>query len=172
MLARSAVPGHLLRSAAVTASPAVATAALLQRRWYRGGVDPAPSFYDPPPTPANLGLSIVPEKKEFVLERFGKYLLPCSWRMVTCSSGGYVSALYVLLLAPPLLTPVHLSVEERPSSVATICVPHLFIPCLSRASYSKPAELVINLSSAGAILPEPGACHQILNEFEDVLVNV
>ncbi|KAI4983175.1 hypothetical protein ZWY2020_023667 [Hordeum vulgare] len=94
MLARSAVPGHLLRSAAVTANPAVATAALLQRRWYRGEVDPAPSFYNPPPTPANLGLSIVPEKKEFVLERFGKYLLPCSWRMITCSSDGYVSALY------------------------------------------------------------------------------
>ncbi|KAE8783419.1 Stomatin-like protein 2 [Hordeum vulgare] len=38
------------------------------------GADPASSFYDPPPTPANLGLSIVPEKKAFVVERFGKYL--------------------------------------------------------------------------------------------------
>lgn len=33
---------------------------------------------------------------------------PCSWRMVTCSSDGYVSALYVLLFAPPFLTPVSL----------------------------------------------------------------
>ncbi|KAE8776383.1 Stomatin-like protein 2 [Hordeum vulgare] len=118
MLARSAVPGHLLRSAAATANPAVVTAVLLQRRWYHGGVHPAPSFYDPPPTPTNLGLSIVPEKKAFVVERFGKYLLPCSWRMVTCSSSDYVSALYVLLPAPPLLMPVHLSVEEHPSLVA------------------------------------------------------
>ena len=89
MLARRAIPGHLLHSAAATANPAVATAALLQRRWYRGGANPAPSFYVRPPTPANLGLSIVPEKKAFVVERFGKYLLPSSWRMVTCSSDGY-----------------------------------------------------------------------------------
>ncbi|KAE8771887.1 Stomatin-like protein 2 [Hordeum vulgare] len=74
MLARRAVPGHLLHSAATTANPAVATAALLQWRWYRRGVDPAPSFYDPPPTPANLGLSIVSDKNAFVVERFGKYL--------------------------------------------------------------------------------------------------
>ncbi|KAE8817333.1 Stomatin-like protein 2 [Hordeum vulgare] len=74
MLARRTVPGHLLHSAAATANPAVATAALLQRRWYRGGADPASSFYDPPPTPANLGLSIVPDKNAFVVERFGKYL--------------------------------------------------------------------------------------------------
>ncbi|KAE8783121.1 putative LRR receptor-like serine/threonine-protein kinase [Hordeum vulgare] len=50
MLARNAVPVHLLRSTAATANPAVATAALLQRRWYHGGADPVPSFYDPPPT--------------------------------------------------------------------------------------------------------------------------
>ncbi|KAE8779913.1 Stomatin-like protein 2 [Hordeum vulgare] len=89
MLARSAVPDHLLRSAASTANPAVATVALLQRRWYREGVDHVSCFYDPSPTPTNLGLSIIPEKKAFVVERFGKYLLPSSWRMVTCSSDGY-----------------------------------------------------------------------------------
>ncbi|KAM0846211.1 hypothetical protein ACQ4PT_055819 [Festuca glaucescens] len=33
-----------------------------------------PSRYDPSNTPVNLGLSIVPEKKAFVVERFGKYL--------------------------------------------------------------------------------------------------
>ncbi|KAE8811266.1 Stomatin-like protein 2 [Hordeum vulgare] len=74
MLARRAIPGHLLHSAAATANPAVATAALLQRRWYRGGVNPAPSFYDPPPTPAHMGLSILPDKNAFVVECFGKYL--------------------------------------------------------------------------------------------------
>ncbi|KAE8794693.1 Stomatin-like protein 2 [Hordeum vulgare] len=74
MLASRAVPGHLLHSAAATANPAVATAALLQRRWYRGGANPAPSFYVRPPTPANLGLSIAPDKNAFVVERFGKYL--------------------------------------------------------------------------------------------------
>ncbi|VAH86964.1 unnamed protein product [Triticum turgidum subsp. durum] len=73
MLARRAAPG-LLRSAA---SPGLALPAVLQAqgRWYRAaGGDPSPSFYEPPPTPANLGLSIVPEKKAFVVERFGKYL--------------------------------------------------------------------------------------------------
>ncbi|KAE8778996.1 Stomatin-like protein 2 [Hordeum vulgare] len=86
MLARSTVPGHLLRFAAATANPAVATMALLQRRWYRGGADPASSFYDPPPTPANLGLSIVPEKKAFVVERFGKSSCPASAASPTSST--------------------------------------------------------------------------------------
>ncbi|VAH96540.1 unnamed protein product [Triticum turgidum subsp. durum] len=90
MLARRAAPGllrsattpGLLRSAAAATgpNPALALPALLQtqgggRRWYRAARgDPSPSFYEPPPTPANLGLSIVPEKKAFVVERFGKYL--------------------------------------------------------------------------------------------------
>ncbi|KAE8781430.1 Stomatin-like protein 2 [Hordeum vulgare] len=39
-------------------------------RWYPGNTA-APV---PPSTPANLGLSIVPEKTVFVVERFGSYL--------------------------------------------------------------------------------------------------
>ncbi|XP_037428499.1 stomatin-like protein 2, mitochondrial [Triticum dicoccoides] len=78
-LLRSAASPGLLRSPAAGTgpSPALALPALLQAqgRWYRAsGGDPSPSFYEPPPTPANLGLSIVPEKKAFVVERFGKYL--------------------------------------------------------------------------------------------------
>ena len=30
--------------------------------------------YDPPGTPVNWGVAIVPEKKAFVVERFGKYI--------------------------------------------------------------------------------------------------
>ncbi|KQJ91662.1 hypothetical protein BRADI_4g39010v3 [Brachypodium distachyon] len=49
-------------------------------RWYRGAAASNyssrddPSRYDSSSTPVNLGLSIVPEKKAFVVERFGKYL--------------------------------------------------------------------------------------------------
>lgn len=32
------------------------------------------SRYDPPGTPVNWGVAIVPEKKAFVVERFGKYI--------------------------------------------------------------------------------------------------
>ncbi|KAI4964994.1 hypothetical protein ZWY2020_057689 [Hordeum vulgare] len=47
--------------------------------------------------------------------------------------------------------PLRLAVERY-----SPLVPYLFIPCLPCASYSKQVELIVNLSSAGAILQEPG----------------
>lgn len=66
--ARRTSASCLLRSGRPDPNPA-----LLQGqapRWYRGAAAGA----DPPSTPANLGLSIVPERRVFVVERFGKYL--------------------------------------------------------------------------------------------------
>ncbi|KAJ3693998.1 hypothetical protein LUZ60_009478 [Juncus effusus] len=53
-------------------------ASLLSLRHYRPSRSrddfPSSPFLDPQPTPTNWGIRIVPEKKAFVVERFGKYL--------------------------------------------------------------------------------------------------
>ncbi|PKA56878.1 Hypersensitive-induced response protein 3 [Apostasia shenzhenica] len=63
----------LLREIPVAANPS----AVVQVRHYRSGRprDDFPSSrYEQPVTPTNWGIRIVPEKKAFVVERFGKYL--------------------------------------------------------------------------------------------------
>ncbi|XP_071734257.1 uncharacterized protein [Rutidosis leptorrhynchoides] len=45
---------------------------LLLRHYYRASRDPSNSSYESP-APVNWGVRIVPEKKAFVIERFGKY---------------------------------------------------------------------------------------------------
>ena len=55
---------------------------------------------------------------------------PCSWRMVTCSSDGYVSALYVSSL-------VHARSEEHQQLLLSVglltCAPSFAEDCLARA---------------------------------------
>ncbi|VAH11375.1 unnamed protein product [Triticum turgidum subsp. durum] len=57
----------LLRSSRPEPNPALLQVQGL--RWYRGATVAA----DPPSTPANLGVNIVPERKVFVVERLGYY---------------------------------------------------------------------------------------------------
>ncbi|CAO2164414.1 unnamed protein product [Urochloa humidicola] len=53
---------------------AVGSAPSLSRSFSRYHPRDDSSRYDPPDPPVNWGVSIVPEKKAFVVERFGKYL--------------------------------------------------------------------------------------------------
>lgn len=69
--ARRSSASCLLRSSRPDPNPALLPPLQgLGPRWYWGATTAA----DPPSTPANLGLSIVPERRVFVVERFGKYL--------------------------------------------------------------------------------------------------
>ncbi|XP_062196089.1 uncharacterized protein LOC133899149 [Phragmites australis] len=70
LLRRSAAPARQLLLPRHLAASAPAASLSFSRYNPRDDI----SRYDPPNTPVNWGVSIVPEKKAFVVERFGKYL--------------------------------------------------------------------------------------------------
>ncbi|KAL6659337.1 hypothetical protein ACP70R_003377 [Stipagrostis hirtigluma subsp. patula] len=71
LLRRSAAPARqLLTLPRHLAAAAPASSRAFSRYYPRDDS----ARYDPPSTPVNWGVSIVPEKKAFVVERFGKYL--------------------------------------------------------------------------------------------------
>ncbi|XP_062192640.1 uncharacterized protein LOC133896136 [Phragmites australis] len=71
LLGRSAAPARkLLLLPRHLAASAPASSRAFSRYYPRDDI----ARYDPPSTPVNWGVSIVPEKKAFVVERFGKYL--------------------------------------------------------------------------------------------------